>query len=79
MKNRAEMVKIMPGYLGIKDATMIEQLYDLYLARQSTDGSVDDPWMRGAIEFTQKTLGGAVKDVPPSQVFDFSFAQKAAR
>jgi len=79
MKNRAETVKIMPGYLGIKDATMIEQLYDLYLARQSTDGSVDDPWMRGAIEFTQKTLGGAVKDVPPSQVFDFSFAQKAAR
>ncbi|MBI2366446.1 MAG: ABC transporter substrate-binding protein [Deltaproteobacteria bacterium] len=79
MKNRAEMVKIMPGYLGIKDATMIEQLYDLYLARQSTDGSVDDPWMRGAIEFTQKTLGGAVKEVPPSQVFDFSFVQKAAR
>ncbi|MBI2533564.1 MAG: ABC transporter substrate-binding protein [Deltaproteobacteria bacterium] len=79
MKNRAEMVKIMPGYLGIKDATMIEQLYDLYLARQSMDGSVDDPWMRGAIEFTQKTLGGAVKEVPPSQVFDFSFVQKAAR
>lgn len=79
MKNRAEMVKIMPGYLGVKDATMIEQLYDLYLAPQSMDGSVDDPWMRGAIEFTQKTLGGAVKEVPPSQVFDFSFAQKAAR
>ena len=28
-QNRAEMVKIMPGYLGIKDATLIEQLYDL--------------------------------------------------
>ena len=35
--------------------------------------------MKGAIEFTQKTLGGAVKEVPPSQVFDFSFVQKAAR
>jgi len=78
-QNRAEMVKIMPGYLGVKDASLIEQLYDLYLSRQSMDGSVDDNWMKGAIEFTQKTLGGALKEVPPSQVFDFSFVQKAAR
>jgi len=79
MQNRAEMMKIMPGYLGIKDATLIDQLYDLYLSRQSADGAVDEAWMRGAIEFTQKTLGGAVKEVPPTQVFDFSFAQKAGR
>jgi len=78
-QNRAEMIKMMPGYLGIKDAAMIEQLYDLYLTRQSVDGSVDEHWMKGAIEFTQKTLGGATKEVPPSQVFDFSFVQKAAR
>ena len=79
MKSRAEMLKIMPGYLGIKDPALLDQLYDLYLTRQSIDGSVDEPWMRGAIEFTQKTLGGAAKEIPPSQVFDFSFAQKAAR
>ena len=79
MKNRAEMLKIMPGYLGIKDSALLDQLYDLYLTRQSIDGSVDEPWMRGAIEFTQKTLGGAAKEIPPSQVFDFSFTQKAAR
>ena len=79
MKNRAEMIKIMPGYLGVKDAALIDQLYDLYLTRQSVDGSVDENWMKGAIEFTQKTLGAAVKEVPPSQVFDFSFVQKAAR
>ena len=79
MQNRAEMLKIIPPYLGIKDAALVEQLYDLYLTRQSVDGSVDDHWMRGAIEFTQKTLGGAAKEVPPSQVFDFSFVQKAAR
>jgi ABC-type nitrate/sulfonate/bicarbonate transport system substrate-binding protein len=78
-QNRAEMVKIMPEYLGIKDAALIDQLYDLYLTRQSVDGSVDENWMRGAIEFTQKTLGGTVKEIPANQVFDFSFAQKAAR
>ena len=79
MKNRSEMVKIMPGYLGIKDVTLIDQLYDLYLTRQSIDGSVDENWMKGAIEFTQKTLGGTAKEIPPSQVFDFSFVQKATR
>ena len=79
LKNRAEMIKIMPGYLGIKDASLIDQLYDLYLTRQSVDGSVDENWMKGAIEFTQKTLGAAGKEVSPSQVFDFSFVQKAAR
>jgi NitT/TauT family transport system substrate-binding protein len=79
MKNRAEMIKMMPGYLGVKDAMLVDQLYDLYLTRQSLDGSVDENWMRGAIEFTQKTLGGAAKEVSPSQVFDFSFVQKAVR
>jgi NitT/TauT family transport system substrate-binding protein len=77
-QNRAEMLKIMPGYLGIKDPALIEQLYDLYLSRLSADGSADEPWMKGAIEFTQKSLGGG-KEIPPSQVFDFSFVQKAAR
>ncbi len=77
MKNRAEITKIMPGYLGIKDPALVEQLYDLYLTRQSVDGSVDENWMKGAIEFTQKTLGGTAKEISPSQVFDFSFVQKA--
>jgi hypothetical protein len=35
--------------------------------------------MKGAIEFTQKTLGGPGKEVLPSQVFDFSFVQKGLR
>jgi ABC-type nitrate/sulfonate/bicarbonate transport system substrate-binding protein len=78
-QNRSEVIKIRPGYLGIKDAALVDLLYDLYLTRQSVDGSVNDHWMKGAIEFTQKTLTGAVKEVPPSQVFDFSFVQKAAR
>src|SRR6185503_14230102 len=78
-QNRAEMLKIMPRYLGIKDAALIEQLYDLYLTRLSADGSVDEGWMKGAIEFTQKSLGGSAKEVPPSQVFDFSFVQKSVR
>ena len=78
-QNRSEMLKIMPPYLAIKDPALIEQLYDLYLSRLSADGSVDDAWMKGAIEFTQRSLGGAAKEAPASQVFDFSFVQKAMR
>ena len=78
-QNRAEMLKLMPPYLGIKDAALIEQLYDLYLTRLSVDGSTDESWMKGAIEFTQKSLPGSAKDVAPSQVFDFSFVQKSLR
>jgi hypothetical protein len=37
---------------------------------------LDEAWMRGAIDFTKKSLG-VTKEVPPSQVFDFSFAEKA--
>ena len=78
-QNRAEMLKMMPPYLEIKDPSLIEQLYDLYLTRLSVDGSTDESWMKGAIEFIQKSLPGAAKDVSPSQVFDFSFVQKSLR
>jgi hypothetical protein len=40
------MIKMMPDYLGVKDPTLVDQLYDLYLTCQSADGSVDDPWKR---------------------------------
>jgi len=78
-QNRAEMLKIMAEYLGIKDAGLTEQLYDLYLSRLSSNGSADAAWMKGAVEFTRKSLGGAGKEVAPGQVFDFSFVQRAAR
>jgi ABC-type nitrate/sulfonate/bicarbonate transport system substrate-binding protein len=77
-QNRAEAAKIIGDYLGVKDASLSEQILDVYVSRISAAGSADEVWMKGAIEFTQKSLGGADKEVPPARVFDFSFAQKAA-
>jgi len=34
---------------------------------------------KGAIEFTQKSLSDSNKQIPTSQVFDFSFVNKAVR
>ena len=78
-QNRAEAIKIIADYLGVKDAALTEQIFELYLNRLSANGSADESWMKGAIEFTRKSLGGGDKEVSPSQVFDFSFVQRAAR
>jgi NitT/TauT family transport system substrate-binding protein len=78
-QNRSEAMKIIADYLGVKDAALNEQIFELYLNRLSAGGSADEAWMKGAIDFTQKSLGGEIKEVRPSQVFDFSFVQKAAQ
>jgi hypothetical protein len=49
------------------------------LSRLPANGSADDAWMKGAIEFTQKSLGDGAKEIAPSQIFDFSFVNKAVR
>ena len=76
-QNRAESKKIAADYFAIKDAALADQFFDLYLSRLPLNGSADEAWMKGAIEFTRKSLGDAAKDASISQVFDFSFVQRA--
>jgi ABC-type nitrate/sulfonate/bicarbonate transport system substrate-binding protein len=78
-QNPAEAKKILSDYFNIKDHALSEQFFELYLSRLPSDGSADEAWMKGAIEFTQKSLGGVEKETPTKQVFDFSFVQKAVR
>jgi NitT/TauT family transport system substrate-binding protein len=78
-QNRAEAKKIAADYFAIKDAALADQFFELYLSRLPLNGSADDAWMKGAIEFTQKSLGDASKDASINQVFDFSFVNKALR
>ncbi len=78
-QNRAEAMKILAGYFSIKDQGLTEEFFELYLSRLPKDGSADEAWMKGAIDFTQKSLPGAPKEIATSQVFDFSFVQKAVK
>jgi len=78
-QNRAEGKKILTDYFAIKDPALADQFFELYLSRLPVNGSADEAWMKGAIEFTQKSLGDAAKEAAPHQVFDFSFVNKAAR
>jgi len=75
-QNRAEAIKILSKHLGIKDHSLAAEVYDLHLSRLGGFGYLDEAWMGGAIDFTRKSLGVA-KEIPPSQVFDFSFVEKA--
>ena len=78
-QNRADAKKIVADYFAIKDAALADQFFDLYLSRLPVNGSADEAWMKGAIEFTQKSLGDAAKEATTSQVFDFSFVNRAVR
>jgi ABC-type nitrate/sulfonate/bicarbonate transport system substrate-binding protein len=75
-QHRTESVDIISKYLGVKDRSLAEEVYDLHLSRLGGYAYLDDAWMRGSIDFTKKSLG-VNKDIPASQVFDFSFVEKA--
>jgi NitT/TauT family transport system substrate-binding protein len=77
-ENRSESVNLISQYLGLKDLSFAGQVYDLHTSRLDTSGSADEAWMRGAIEFTKKSLA-VTKEVATGQVFDFSFVEKAGR
>jgi len=74
-QHRAESVDIISKYLGVKDLSLAGEVYDLHLSRLGGLSYLDDAWTRGAIDFTKKSLG-VTKEIPPSQVFDFSFVEK---
>jgi len=78
-QNRTEAKKILADYFAIKDPALADQFFELYLSRLPVNGAADEAWMKGAIEFTQKSLGDAAKEAAPNQVFDFSFVNKAAK
>lgn len=78
-QNRTEATKILADYFNIKDQVLGETFFELYLSRLPANGSANEAWMKGAIEFTQKSLGETDKEIPPEKVFDFSFVQKALR
>jgi len=75
-QHRPESIDIISKYLGVKDPTLAGEVYDLHLSRLGGLSYLDDAWMRGAIDFTKKSLA-VTKEIPPSQVFDFSFVEKA--
>ena len=78
-KNRNESIKMISKELRISDPVLAGQVYDLHAGRLSRNGMEDESWMKGAIEFTKKSLDISDKNIPPDHIFDFSFIEKALR
>jgi NitT/TauT family transport system substrate-binding protein len=76
-QNRSEAIPMMSKELGI-DSSLVAQVYDWHGDQLAENGAANQAWMRGAIDFTKKSLGIS-KEIPPEQVFDFSFVEKALR
>lgn len=77
-RNRAESVAFISKELKVNDDAVAAQMFDWQKGVLSETGRADQAWMRGAIDFTKKSID--VKDeVSPDQVFDFSFVEKAGR
>ncbi|HEU4341771.1 MAG TPA: ABC transporter substrate-binding protein [Candidatus Binatia bacterium] len=74
-QNRADSIDNISKYLGIKDLSLAGEVYDLHVSRLGGFGYLDEGWRRGAIDFTKKSMG-VTKEIPTSQVFDFSFVEK---
>lgn len=74
-QHRDEAIDLIVKYLGVKDRSLAGEVYDLHLSRLGGLSYLDDTWMRGAIDFTKKSMN-VTKEVPASQVFDFSFVEK---
>ena len=62
--------------IRIKDRSLAAEVFDLQVSRLGGLSYLDDAWMRGAVDFTKKSMA-LNKDIAPSQIFDFSFAAEA--
>jgi len=77
-QNRAESVNFLSKELGINEPPLAAQIFDWHAGQLAENGMADQAWMRGAIEFTKKSLG-VTKDISTEQVFNFSFVERALR
>lgn len=77
-QNRSESIKLMAKELRLDDLSLAAEMFDWHGSQLAENGAADEAWMKGAIEFTKKSLG-VTEDVPARQVFDFSFIEKALR
>jgi NitT/TauT family transport system substrate-binding protein len=77
-RNRAESIAFISQELKLKDDALAAQMFDWQKGVLSETGRADQAWMKGAIDFTKKSLDVSA-EISPEQVFDFSFVERAGR
>jgi ABC-type nitrate/sulfonate/bicarbonate transport system substrate-binding protein len=77
-QNRAESIQFISKELNLNDESLAAQIFDWHGTVLADNGRADQAWMKGAIEFTKKSMD-VTTNISPEQVFDFSFVEKAIR
>jgi ABC-type nitrate/sulfonate/bicarbonate transport system substrate-binding protein len=70
--NKAKVIPMLKRVLRIEDEEMLSKIYDQHKKVETPDGRIDAKLMADTIHDARQTQG-VTKEIPISQVFDFSF------
>ena len=71
-ENKAKVMPILKRNLRLDDDDLVSRIYDYHRQVETPDGRIDANLMAEVIRDTRQTEG-ITKDIPVSQVFDFSY------
>jgi NitT/TauT family transport system substrate-binding protein len=71
-ENKAKVVPILKRNLRLDDDDLVSRIYDYHREVETPDGRIDATLMGDVIRDTRQTEG-ITKEIPVSQVFDFSY------
>ena len=77
-ENKGEFIKALAKEAGIKDKKMADVLYDEAMNMYAYSGTVPDATVQGSIAIGKNTQG-ITREVPVSEVADWSMARKALK
>ena len=77
-QNRSESIKFIAKEFKMPDESFAIQMFDWHVTVLADDGRPSQAWINGVLDFTKKSLE-INTPIPPEQVFDFSFVDKASR
>jgi NitT/TauT family transport system substrate-binding protein len=77
-QNRSESIKFIAKEFKMPDESFATQMFDWHVTVLADDGRPSQAWINGVLDFTRKSLE-INTPIPPEQVFDFTFVDKASR
>lgn len=75
-RNKDSSVKTLAKFLNLRYMRLAERIYDYSLKVFTDDGTIPTAFQQQAIEESKRTTR-VVKDVAPSEIFDFQLARRA--
>jgi NitT/TauT family transport system substrate-binding protein len=75
-ENKAQAVLVLKKFLQLEDEDLVARIYDYHKGAETQDGKIDAALAAETIRDTRQAEG-ITREVPVSQVFDFSYIEPA--